>query len=123
MSVLRKIKFLVFLIIPALLWIGYNNVANWHLHQLEFGLLTSHAHAYERSAGNDDPVQDHQHNKRELIFLNQIFQSFLVCLSLFIIASIVRRPFNYLDQKHSETLIYRSPYKLIPVRGPPQSGF
>ena len=119
MKVLRKIRPLVFILIPALLWIGYNNAANWHFHRLKYGIVTTHSHSYDKSADDGQPFKNHKHNKWEIIYLNQIFYSFLVCLSLSIISVLIRRTFNILKPQIIEVQYVQSSQYIIPVRGPP----
>ena len=123
MSVLRKIRFLALILIPAILWISYNNAANWHLHKLKYGFLTSHAHVYERSAESDKPLQDHKHTSREMILLNQVFESLFICFSLIIISFAVKQPFNFLTAKPLEVHLNKIPGNLVTVRGPPPVWF
>jgi uncharacterized membrane protein len=117
-----KIKLIAIIIIPSLLWISYNNSANWHFHRLEFGLLTSHSHIYDRSKDAGSPIKDHKHDKRELLCLDQIFHALMVWCSLSLILLI-------LYSKRETAFILPSDFKpgLDPlfiqnVRGPP-NGF
>jgi len=123
MPIFRKIRSLILMIIPAILWISYSNTANWHLHELEYGFLSSHDHAYERSANSDKPIQDHKHNSREMILLNQVFEFLFISFSLIIISFAIRQPFNFLTAKTLEIHVNKTPGKLVTVRGPPPVWF
>ena len=119
MFFLRKIRILAILIIPALVWVGYNNAANWHLHRLEFGLITTHSHSYEKTSESDQPFKTHKHNNWELIILNQIFQILLVITALAVIAILVKQSFHRLVIQAPILIISNNSKDLIPVRGPP----
>ncbi len=123
MKVLRKIRPIVFIIIPALLWIGYNNAANWHLHKMQYGIVVTHAHSYDKSADDGQPVKNHKHNKWQIVYLNQIFYSFLVCLSLLIISILLRSSFSILKPQPIRIYNSKSQHYLITVRGPPSDLF
>ncbi len=56
-------------LIPALLFVAYNRVANWHLHILHNGIVIEHAHPFKNAKQADTPFQKHQHSDWELTIL------------------------------------------------------
>jgi len=110
------------LIIPSILWISYNNAANWHFHQLEFGLLTSHSHAYDKSCNAGSPIKDHEHDNKELLYLDQVFHALMVWFFTSLILLIVKPPRNILAILSSEMEAEAGPVIIHNVRGPP-NGF
>ena len=119
MKALRKIHLLALIVIPALLWVGYNNASNWHFHKLKYGIVTTHSHVYNKSANSENPAGDHHHEKWELIILNQIFHTLLAFFSLIVLVTLIKQSFNIIKLKPRRSGRSISYENLIPVRGPP----
>ncbi|TVQ09949.1 MAG: hypothetical protein EA361_14760 [Bacteroidetes bacterium] len=119
MQTIRRIKKLVLLItLPLVMWLFFNQVAFWHYHILENGVVVEHAHPFKNSTLPGTPYQQHQHSDFEYSLLAQISSIigllvFLVVLGLFMNNNLKR-------------LAIKPTARLIPVyfsvnrlRGPP----
>ncbi len=60
--------------LPQVLWLFYNQAANWHFHRLENGCVMQHAHPYQKSGWGNTPFQDHKHTPIECSILSTISQ-------------------------------------------------
>ena len=90
MQTIRRIKKIVLLItLPLVMWLFFNQVAFWHYHILENGVVVEHAHPFKNNTLPGTPYQQHQHSDFEYSLLAQISSSigllvFLLVLGLFI---------------------------------------
>ena len=90
MQTIRRIKKIVLLItLPLVMWLFFNQVAFWHYHILENGVVVEHAHPFKNSTLPGTPYQKHQHSDFEYSLLAQISSIigllvFLLVLGLFI---------------------------------------
>lgn len=119
MKALRKIRLIALIVMPALLWVGFNNASNWHFHKLKYGIVTTHSHVYNKSANSENPAGDHHHEKWELIILNQIFDALLVFFTLIVLATFINQSFRKIRIKSGRPERSISYENLLPVRGPP----
>ena len=81
MNFFRKgIKYLVYLILPAVCYLIYNSAANIHSHQFH-GNVVTHAHPFSKNTDSTAPVQNHNHTKIQFFALDQVisFFFFLIC--------------------------------------------
>ena len=85
----RKIKQIIVLItLPFVLLLFFNQVAYWHYHILENGLVVEHAHPYKNNTIPDYPFQKHHHSDFEYTLLAQISQLAGI-LIFFVLASYI----------------------------------
>jgi hypothetical protein len=112
-------RILAIVLLPAFVWLMYNNAANWHLHQLSSGWIISHAHPFDASDGADNKFPAHTHNSAQLLVLNEI--SDLLTLAIVVVALsvlLIKVHQHYFTSVVQEKLIFHS--FLIPyLRGPP----
>jgi len=116
---LRIKKIALFITLPLVLWLFYNQAANWHFHLLENGDVVEHAHPYQNSGKSDSPFQDHHHTEFEFSVLSLISQItwglwWLTLLVLGVFASVSQT--NFYTVQHGFLGIIPT---INPLRGPP----
>lgn len=84
-----RLLFLI-LILPALVWLFYNQEANWHYTRLPNGMLIEHAHPYDKHNSSHSPVQNHSHTKSELLYLDIITHFFVLVITSLVLGQIIR---------------------------------
>ena len=108
----------LWILIPMVLALYYNQAANWHLHILQNGMVIEHAHPYHAEKIPGTPYQQHQHNGLEYLALAQI--SFLAILLLVAAALAALTPAKvlslnlfsssvFIEQYHSQGRQLRAP--------------
>ena len=65
-------KYLLLFLLPAVLWLFINATVNKHNHFLSEGYIISHAHPYDKTPSNPDPLDPHHHNGLELFLLSLV---------------------------------------------------
>ena len=97
MRELRNIKkYLIALLIPAVLCLFFNDISNKHYHILADGTVIQHAHPFNDTS-SDTPFQEHEHSKTEFAFLalvNNVIS--LVAFALILITGI----FLFIQKKY-----------------------
>jgi hypothetical protein len=118
----RKLKQLfVLLTLPLVMFLFFNQVAFWHYHVLENGMVVEHSHPFKNNPKPGTPFQKHHHTDFEFTVLAQISHLagiLVVFLVLGLIISSIAAPLN----KYFKTAIYQSSCFLTDrLRGPPVS--
>ncbi len=92
MTSFRNLRKLVLIIlIPALCWLFYNQVANWHYARLPNGLMIEHSHPYNKhTASSHSPIPNHSHTKSELLHLDIISHFFVLLITAFLLRQLIR---------------------------------
>ncbi|MFP4557717.1 MAG: hypothetical protein ACLFNU_12690 [Bacteroidales bacterium] len=114
-------KVLSIVIIPVIMLLFYNQVANWHFHKLPNGIVVEHAHPFTDSKTNDTPYQSHAHTEMEFLVIGLMSTTLgLVVFALLfsLVLSLTRREKlipQYAFISHSLYL-----QKTNPLRGPPK---
>lgn len=62
----------IYVAIPAVMLLYYNQSANWHYHITEDGIVVEHAHPFANSMIPGTPFQDHEHSDFEYLVLAEI---------------------------------------------------
>ncbi len=63
------------IVIPAVMFLYYNQSANWHYHITDDGYIVEHAHPFSNSIIPGTPFQDHEHSDAEHLFLAEMMHS------------------------------------------------
>lgn len=119
MQAIRKTKKLILLFtLPLVMWLFFNQVAFWHFHILENGVIIEHAHPFQNNTQTGTPYQKHHHSDFEYTLLAQIstiagLLVLILVLGLFINNIHISLP--GLPVTHLQP-VYLSVYRL---RGPP----
>lgn len=72
MTVKRGINFLIAaFLLPAVMLLTYNQVANWHYHISPNGVPVKHAHPFNKTDNPASPYAGHSHTALEMLFLGQ----------------------------------------------------
>ena len=75
----------IYIAIPAIMLLYYNQSANWHYHITEKGIVVEHAHPFTNNNIPDTPFQDHEHSDFQYLVLAQVVHAFgLVVIILFL---------------------------------------
>lgn len=76
----------VYIAIPAIMLLYYNQSANWHYHITGEGIIVEHAHPFSNSLIPDTPFQDHEHSDFQYLVLAQLMHALglIVVLLLFL---------------------------------------
>ncbi len=120
MHSLRKTKRLIILFtLPLVLWLFFNQVAYWHYHVMDNGIVIEHAHPFQNNTQSGTPYQQHQHTDFEYTLLAQASNMisllvFLLILGLFFNISLA--PVHYFYEATGIPSGYLSALRL---RGPP----
>lgn len=116
MGKLRKIRSIIFILIPVILLASYNNTAYKHTHILSDGQVITHAHPFSKD--NQATGTKHKHNKVEFMILSLLYNlASLLCI-LFLALLI----FGSVEQKKpipKAVLIKHYHFSNTPHRGPP----
>lgn len=113
-------RILAIILLPAFIWLMYNNAANWHLHQLSSGWIVSHAHPFDSSTDSNGTAPCHKHSATQLLILNEIS-------SLLIQAIVVVAVFVFFREGQAQRFLLQVRVQIIrnylPIpllRGPPR---
>jgi len=110
-------KGLSLLLIPILLYIGINNLANVHYHKMADGTVVCHSHPFG-SGSQESPFESHHHSATSYLVLQQVNTfSFLVIIAILLLSGLLylRSIKTILLQNYGPIL----PYSFISLRGPP----
>ncbi len=78
-------RFLAIILIVFTLGLFFNNLVNWHYHELPNGIIVEHAHPFERtSSASGSPFENHHHSDFEYLILDLIYYSGLIFILLFL---------------------------------------
>ena len=79
---------LILILLPAVVWLFFNTTVNRHIHVLSDGYVISHSHPIAKTQAGSNPLNTHQHTKKEVLLLS-LFSGFVFS----IISLLVVRPF------------------------------
>ncbi len=66
---------LIWISIPLLAFLYYNQAANWHYHVTSSGVVVEHAHPFTNSQIPGTPYQEHEHSDFEYLVLAQLMHT------------------------------------------------
>lgn len=109
----------VLLLLPAFIWLIYNNAANRHLHLVGHGWLISHAHPYDHSGplGKSGPL--HKHNEAQLIVLSQITHLLDLAILVAAFRLIIIKEFQTRPVAIYTSQLLHTTFNIPLFRGPP----
>jgi len=58
-------------LLPVLLMLFHNQLANWHYHVLQNGMVVKHAHPYNKAENAGSPAGNHKHSDSEFLHFGQ----------------------------------------------------
>lgn len=58
-------------LLPVLLMLFHNQLANWHYHVLQNGMVVKHAHPYNKPENAGSPIGNHKHSDSEFLHFGQ----------------------------------------------------
>jgi multisubunit Na+/H+ antiporter MnhE subunit len=88
MARIKPSRFLILLLLPALMWLFFNATFNRHIHVLADGYVITHAHPFVKNQAAKDPTSTHRHTQKELLLFG------LFCeIAFSVLAILVLRPY------------------------------
>jgi hypothetical protein len=83
--------FLLFLLMPAMVLLTHNHIANWHYHISSIGIPVKHAHPFNKTDNPASPFANHSHTAMEMHFLSQFahFAHLLAAVLLLLIPVLI----------------------------------
>jgi len=66
----KILRFLSYLLLPAVTWLFINAAVNRHTHFLSDGNFISHAHPYKTVPTDQVPFKSHHHSKAEILLFS-----------------------------------------------------
>jgi hypothetical protein len=119
MHLTRKIgRFIILLSLPAVMFLFHNQLANWHYHLLDNGMVVEHSHPYSKPKSGS-PFQQHSHSDLEYTILAQLSNILPLLVLLFFLAFTFESLKNAIGQKPLRIFFYSSYLSCNPLRGPP----
>ena len=112
-------KILVILTVPAVMWLFFNQLANWHYHVLPNGIVIEHAHPFTNNQVPGAPYQNHNHTDFEYTVLGLISSITGLIILTFILSSFLVRPWKRLLLPATQVLFPPQVSKTHLQRGPP----
>jgi len=112
-------KIILLLTLPLVMWLFFNQVANWHLHVLDNGIVVEHAHPFKNNSLLGTPYQNHHHTDLEYSILSQISNITTIILVLIALGFIYSKNFprgHFANQAIAYSSNCPGSYRL---RGPP----
>jgi len=112
-------RILCLLALPLVMGLFFNQAANWHLHQLDNGLVIEHAHPFERSCNTNSPFQDHHHSNQDFIFLGMIANALTLLLVAFVVAAALLIVVEKVTERYVSRFATAPDFSANLLRGPP----
>lgn len=97
-----------------------NNILFMHLHFLSDGEIIVHAHPFSKTDKAENPLQQHQHSKSQILFFDSLLLLFAVAI-IHLFSSIVRK-WEPLSFHYSYSLLENTP-QVIANKAPPSFSF
>ncbi len=86
----RLFRYWIYVALPAVILLYYNQSANWHYHITSEGIVVEHAHPFANNMIPGTPYQDHEHSDFEYLVLAQVMQTTgFVVMILFLLAALL----------------------------------
>lgn len=108
-------------LIPLVMLLFHNQLANWHYHVLSNGMLVKHAHPYNKAENPGSPLSNHNHTDFEFFLLGQLTAiSLIIAFLLFALffagagngrLLVGKYPFPFLRQYYLSLHFLRAPPK------------
>jgi hypothetical protein len=113
-------RLLSIVIVPLVMLLFYNQVANWHFHMLPNGIVIEHAHPFAKAKTADSPYQNHTHTDMEYMILGLISSTIGLVVVLFILSILVIPTISTKLSNFSDNFIPIGYFPFNnPHRGPP----
>lgn len=107
-------------LIPVLLMLFYNQLANWHYHVLTNGMVVKHAHPYDKPDQTENPANNHKHSDSEFFFFYQFSDlASLLTFLLFAMLIFTARSHKSLYDYYNSCLHQQQLRNLRLLRAPP----
>jgi predicted Na+-dependent transporter len=107
-------------ILPLVMLLFYNQVANWHYHKLHNGIVVEHAHPFPNSKTAESPYENHTHTEFEFLIFGFLSSTIGLVVLLILIATLIFSSFTERYYKYSKVHIITDYLPAIhPHRGPP----
>ena len=116
----RKLKQLILIItMPLVMWLFFNQVAFWHYHVLENGIVVEHAHPFKNKPIPGTPYQSHQHSDFEYSLLAQISNMISLLLFAMVLGLFLQNISSQFIKEYQSFIPIPGHYRIHRLRGPP----
>lgn len=116
----RKLKQLILIItMPLVMWLFFNQVAFWHYHVLDNGIVVEHAHPFKNKPIPGTPYQSHQHSDFEYSLLAQISNMISLLLFAMVLGLFLHNISRYYREGYQSFIPDPGHYLIHRLRGPP----
>jgi len=112
-------KYLLLFLLPAVLWLFINATVNKHNHYLSGGYIISHAHPYDKTPSNPDPLSSHHHNGLELFLLSLVSDPMTTTSIVFLLVLFLLAIMLMFKPTHEVMVPVRNLYQVRNYRAPP----
>ncbi len=112
-------KLLAVIVIPAVMFLYYNQSANRHYHITEKGFVVEHAHPFSNSLIPETPFQDHEHSDAEYLFLAEMMHSPGIVFVILLLLGLILHPKRVKTLLPLPAFIAKNGGEPIVPRGPP----
>lgn len=120
MKWISKVKKIILLLsLPLVLWLFYNQVANWHFHVTQTGIVVEHAHPYRNNPVTGTPFQRHHHTDAELSFYTLLSSVLTIILVAIVSAILLAGATQALHGIYHSSARSRDYHFIYRLRGPP----
>ena len=80
-------RYLILIMLPAVVWLFSNTVVNRHIHVLSGGYIIVHAHPFAKSQADPKDPNPHKHTRKELFLLDLFFTIIFSSIAALVIQS------------------------------------
>jgi hypothetical protein len=116
----RKLKQIFVLItLPLVMFLFFNQVAFWHFHVLDNGIVVEHAHPFKNNPKPGTPFQNHHHTDFEYSVLAQISNAISLLVFSVLLAGVFQGLFVNIIPKPLVIPLQSSFLSAHRLRGPP----
>ncbi len=112
-------KYLLVILMPAVLWLFVNATINRHNHYLAEGYAITHAHPYDKTPSNPTPLGSHQHNGTELFLLSLVSDSAATTVIIFLLVLFLLAVMQLINFRDNITIPFRVLYQIRNYHAPP----
>jgi len=113
-------KIILLATLPFVLWLFFNQIAFWHYHILDNGMVVEHAHPFTNSTQPGTPYQNHHHTDFEHTLLAQLSNLVGLLVFLLVVGALTSKLSQPLPCRYQVSVVSSEYLKIHRLRGPPQ---
>ena len=112
-------KSILFLLLPAVLWLFVNATVNRHNHYLSEDYFVSHAHPYDKTPADPDPLGSHHHSGAEFLLLGFVSDPYTTTSIVFLLVLFLLAIMLMFKPPHEIMVPVRRLYQVRNYHAPP----